>query len=73
LIGLLASRPALARLYLVESVVVGEPLVELRQRSADRLTALLEPDRAAAVEEGLIGGHPHPARAPCRRRGSRAA
>lgn len=64
LIGFLASRPALARLYLVESVVVGESLVELRQRSADRLTALLEPgrgrgvdpERAAAVEEGLIGG-----------------
>ncbi len=65
LIAFLASRPALARLYLVESVVVGEPLIELRQRSADRLTALLEPgrvdrdidpERAAAVEEGLIGG-----------------
>lgn len=65
LIAFLASRPALARLYLVESLVVGEPLLELRQRSADRLTALLEPgrvgreidpERAAAVEEGLIGG-----------------
>jgi AcrR family transcriptional regulator len=65
LIGFLASRPALARLYLVESVVVGEPLVELRQRSADRLTALLEPGgaereldpaRSEAVAEGLIGG-----------------
>jgi len=65
LIAFLASRPALARLYLVESAVVGEALVELRQRSAARLTALLEPGRddrdleparAAAIEEGLVGG-----------------
>lgn len=65
LISFLASRPGLARLYLVESVIVGEPLVELRQRSADRLTVLLEPGRnqrdisparASAIEEGLIGG-----------------
>jgi AcrR family transcriptional regulator len=65
LIGFLASRPSLARLYLVESLVAGESMIELRQRSADRLTALLapgregrglDPSRAAAVEEGLIGG-----------------
>jgi AcrR family transcriptional regulator len=65
LVAFLASRPALARLYLVESLVVGEPLLELRQRTADRLTALLEPgraqadvdpERARAIAEGLIGG-----------------
>lgn len=61
----MAPKGGLAQLCLVESVVVGEPLIMLHQRSADRLTALLEPgrggrdidpERAAAVAEGLIGG-----------------
>jgi len=65
LIALLASRPALARLYLVESAVVGEPIAEARERTVRRFTTLLESGREYSdrladpperIEEGLIGG-----------------
>ena len=65
LIAFLASQPPLARFYLVESMIVGEPLAEARERTVRRFIALLEsgreyPDRSAdppeRIEEGLVGG-----------------
>jgi len=64
LIGFLASRPELARLYLVEAAAVGEPMAARRGRTAERFIALLEEGRAETggpapaegIEEALVGG-----------------
>ena len=65
LIRFLAEHPQLARLYLVESAVVGEGMISERDQSAERLIALLaagRPERAGdrqlpdGTEEALIGG-----------------
>jgi AcrR family transcriptional regulator len=65
LIDFLAERPAFARIYLVESFVVGDALAPAREKAAGRLIALLEPGREAGasdaeqpegIEEGLVGG-----------------
>lgn len=64
LLGFLASRPELARLYLVEATAVGEPMAARRNRTALRFISLLEEgrptlgDRAPAegIEEALVGG-----------------
>lgn len=65
LIRFLAERPNFARLYLIESVVVGETLVPAREQTSDRFNALLAPGRkldslarepAEGIEEALIGG-----------------
>jgi AcrR family transcriptional regulator len=60
-----ASRPDLARLFLIEAAAVGEGTVDRRRRRADRFIALLEPGRAyrssdrplaEGLEEALVGG-----------------
>lgn len=60
-----ASRPQLARLSMVESAAVGEGMASRRERTAERLVALLEPGRAwrsgdrelaEGIEEALAGG-----------------
>jgi AcrR family transcriptional regulator len=64
LIGFLVSRPAFARLYLIEAAAVGEPLIPAREATTERLLGLLEPGRefagvrppAAGIEEALVGG-----------------
>jgi AcrR family transcriptional regulator len=65
LIGFLAEHQSFARIYLVESFVVGEGLAAAREKAAARLIALLKPGRKArpvdpelpeGIEEGLIGG-----------------
>ncbi len=64
LLGFLASRPELARLYLVEATAVGESMASRRDRTALRFISLLEEgrstlgDRAPAegIEEALVGG-----------------
>lgn len=64
LLDFLASRPALARLYLVEAAAVGEPMAARRERTARRFIALLEEGRreagdhapAEGIEEALAGG-----------------
>jgi AcrR family transcriptional regulator len=57
----LASRPNLARIYLVEVAVVGEAANAAREKTASRFVKLLEPGRSLrevdpGVEEGLVGG-----------------
>ena len=65
LIHFLAERPNFARLYLLESVVVGEKLVAARAKTSERFIVLLAPGRtygeldhepAEGIEEALIGG-----------------
>ena len=64
LIGFLASNPGFARLYLVESAAVGEPLAAAREATTERLIALLATGRdskpgrepAEGIEEALVGG-----------------
>jgi AcrR family transcriptional regulator len=65
LIRFLASRPELARLYLVEAAAAGERMGPLRRASAERFIELLEPGRrhgekgrelAEGMEEALVGG-----------------
>jgi AcrR family transcriptional regulator len=57
----LASRPNLARIYLVEVAVVGEAANAVREKTTTRFVGLLEPGRRLrevdpGVEEGLVGG-----------------
>jgi AcrR family transcriptional regulator len=57
----LASRPNLARIYLVEVAVVGEAANGVREKTTSRFVRLLEPGRRLrevdpGVEEGLVGG-----------------
>jgi hypothetical protein len=57
----LASRPNLARIYLVEVAVVGEAANAAREQTTTRFVSLLEPGRRLrevdpGVEEGLVGG-----------------
>ena len=57
----LASRPNLARIYLVEVAVVGEAANATREKTTTRFVTLLEPGRRLrevdpGVEEGLVGG-----------------
>jgi AcrR family transcriptional regulator len=61
LISFLASRPNFARMYLLESAVVGEAMAGPRERTALRFVALLEPGRDRrdldpGIEDGLVGG-----------------
>jgi AcrR family transcriptional regulator len=65
LIGFLSERPNFARIYLVESFVVGDALAPAREKAAGRLRGLLEPGRKVrdsapglpeGIEEGLVGG-----------------
>jgi AcrR family transcriptional regulator len=60
-----ASRPHLARLSMVESAAVGEGMASRRERTSQRLVALLEPGRAErsgerelaeGIEEAIAGG-----------------
>ncbi len=60
-IAFLASRPNLARIYLVEVAVVGEAANAAREKTTTRFVGLLEPGRRLrevdpGVEEGLVGG-----------------
>jgi AcrR family transcriptional regulator len=57
----LASRPNLARIYLVEVAVVGEAANPVREKTTTRFVGLLEPGRRLrevdpGVAEGLVGG-----------------
>jgi AcrR family transcriptional regulator len=65
LLRFLATRPDLARLYLVEASAVGEGMVSRHAQTAERFIALLEPGRryrdadrelAEGIEEALVGG-----------------
>jgi AcrR family transcriptional regulator len=64
LIGFLVSRPAFARLYLIEAAAVGQPLIPACEATTDRLLGLLGPGRefvgtrapAPGIEEALVGG-----------------
>jgi len=65
LMRFLASRPDLARLYLVEAAAVGEGTIERRARAVERFIDLLRPGRerrhgspqlAEGIEEALAGG-----------------
>jgi AcrR family transcriptional regulator len=55
LICFFVSRPNLARLYLIESAAVGEPLNEAREKTAERLVGLLVPWRQHAAREPAEG------------------
>lgn len=64
-IAFLAERPDLARVYLVETVVVGGPMVSRLEARAERCIELLAPGRghrdggrepAEGIEEAVFGG-----------------
>jgi AcrR family transcriptional regulator len=65
LLRFLATRPELARLYLLEAAAVGEGMASRRAQTAARFIALLEPGRryrdgeaelVDGIEEAVVGG-----------------
>lgn len=60
-ISFLASRPNLAKLYLIDAAVVGDAMTDARALTTGRFIDLLAPGRSSreldpGIEEGLVGG-----------------